>query len=125
MYRAEQGRLPALPALGTHVTPAVCPWQRAQPRESSGLTRLLRGGAQNKQHSYRELPKRWAELGTVYRYERSGTMHGLFRVRGFTQVPLHTPPSPPLCSPRAAPSCCPPPTIPPRFTAMCSYRLPA
>lgn len=36
--------------------------------------------------SYRELPMRWAELGTVYRYERSGTMHGLFRVRGFTQV---------------------------------------
>ena len=37
-------------------------------------------------HSYRDLPLRWAELGTVYRYERSGTMHGLFRVRGFTQV---------------------------------------
>jgi hypothetical protein len=37
-------------------------------------------------HSYRELPIRWAELGTVYRYEKSGTMHGLFRVRGFTQV---------------------------------------
>ncbi|CAI5530948.1 unnamed protein product [Closterium sp. Naga37s-1] len=33
-------------------------------------------------------PHRWAELGTVYRYERSGTMHGLFRVRGFTQVGL-------------------------------------
>lgn len=41
---------------------------------------------QQRQHSYRDLPKRWAELGTVYRYERSGTMHGLFRVRGFTQV---------------------------------------
>ena len=37
-------------------------------------------------YSYRDLPLRWAELGTVYRYERSGTMHGLFRVRGFTQV---------------------------------------
>lgn len=36
--------------------------------------------------SYRELPMRVAELGTVYRYERSGTLHGLFRVRGFTQV---------------------------------------
>ncbi len=36
--------------------------------------------------SYKDLPLRWAELGTVYRYERSGTMHGLFRVRGFTQV---------------------------------------
>ena len=40
------------------------------------------------QHSYRNLPLRYAELGTVYRYERSGTLHGLFRVRGFTQVPL-------------------------------------
>lgn len=38
------------------------------------------------QHSYRNLPLRFAELGTVYRYERSGTLHGLFRVRGFTQV---------------------------------------
>ena len=37
-------------------------------------------------HSYKDLPLRWAELGTVYRYERSGTMHGLFRVRGFTQA---------------------------------------
>lgn len=40
----------------------------------------------NGYYSYRDLPLRWAELGTVYRYERSGTMHGLFRVRGFTQV---------------------------------------
>lgn len=39
--------------------------------------------------SYRELPKRWAELGTVYRYERSGTLHGLMRVRGFTQDDAH------------------------------------
>lgn len=39
--------------------------------------------------SYRELPMRLAELGTVYRYERSGTMHGLFRVRGFTQDDAH------------------------------------
>ena len=38
-------------------------------------------------YSYRDFPLRWAELGTVYRYERSGTMQGLFRVRGFTQVP--------------------------------------
>lgn len=36
--------------------------------------------------SYRDLPLRWAELGTVYRYELSGAMQGLFRVRGFTQV---------------------------------------
>ena len=40
-------------------------------------------------HSYRELPLRWAELGTVYRYERSGVLHGLARVRGFTQDDAH------------------------------------
>jgi hypothetical protein len=40
----------------------------------------------NGYYSYRDLPLRWAELGTVYRYERSGAMQGLFRVRGFTQV---------------------------------------
>jgi len=39
--------------------------------------------------SYRELPMRYAELGTVYRYERSGVMHGLSRVRGFTQDDAH------------------------------------
>jgi threonyl-tRNA synthetase len=39
--------------------------------------------------SYRELPIRWAELGTVYRYERSGVLHGLTRVRGFTQDDAH------------------------------------
>lgn len=39
--------------------------------------------------SYRDLPIRWAELGTVYRYERSGTLHGLMRVRGFTQDDAH------------------------------------
>jgi len=40
-------------------------------------------------HSYRELPLRWAELGTVYRYERSGVLHGLLRVRGFTIDDAH------------------------------------
>ncbi len=40
-------------------------------------------------HSYRDLPLRLAELGTVYRYERSGTLHGLLRVRGFTQDDSH------------------------------------
>ena len=40
-------------------------------------------------HSYREFPFRWAELGTVYRFERSGVLHGLFRVRGFTQDDAH------------------------------------
>ncbi|MDD4318176.1 MAG: threonine--tRNA ligase [Victivallaceae bacterium] len=44
--------------------------------------------------SYRELPLRWAELGTVYRYEKSGTLHGLLRVRGFTQDDAHI-----ICSP--------------------------
>jgi len=42
-----------------------------------------------KLHSYRELPLRYAELGTVYRYERSGVLHGLSRVRGFTQDDAH------------------------------------
>jgi threonyl-tRNA synthetase len=44
---------------------------------------------QTSQHSYRELPLRYAELGTVYRYERSGVLHGLSRVRGFTQDDAH------------------------------------
>jgi len=39
--------------------------------------------------SYRELPLRWAELGTVYRYEKSGVVHGMLRVRGFTQDDSH------------------------------------
>ena len=45
-------------------------------------------------HSYRELPIRLAELGTVYRYERSGVLHGLMRVRGFTQDDAHI-----ICTP--------------------------
>lgn len=47
-----------------------------------------------KQHSYRELPVRLAELGTVYRYELSGALHGLMRVRGFTQDDAHI-----ICTP--------------------------
>ncbi|MFC1655889.1 threonine--tRNA ligase [Patescibacteria group bacterium] len=43
----------------------------------------------NSTRSYRELPFRWTEMGTVYRYERSGTLHGLTRVRGFTQDDAH------------------------------------
>jgi threonyl-tRNA synthetase len=43
----------------------------------------------NSGRSYRDLPLRWAELGTVYRYERSGVLHGLLRVRGFTQDDAH------------------------------------
>ncbi len=48
--------------------------------------------------SYRELPFRWAELGTVYRYEKSGVLHGLLRVRGFTQDDAHI-----FCSPEQMP----------------------
>ena len=48
----------------------------------------------NDVHSYRELPLRWAELGTVYRYERAGALHGLMRVRGFTQDDAHI-----ICTP--------------------------
>ena len=44
---------------------------------------------QSKIHSYRELPIRIGELGTVYRYERGGTLHGMLRVRGFTQDDSH------------------------------------
>ncbi len=43
----------------------------------------------NKPYSYKELPKRFAEFGTVYRYEQSGELHGLTRVRGFTQDDAH------------------------------------
>ncbi|MBE0460981.1 MAG: threonine--tRNA ligase [Candidatus Aminicenantes bacterium] len=43
----------------------------------------------SRQRSYRELPLRWAELGTVYRFERSGVLHGLMRARGFTQDDAH------------------------------------
>ncbi len=49
---------------------------------------------QNSLRSYRELPLRWAELGTVYRYEKSGVLHGLMRVRGFTQDDAHI-----ICTP--------------------------
>jgi threonyl-tRNA synthetase len=48
-------------------------------------------------HSYRELPIRYAEYGTVYRYESSGQMHGLMRVRGFTQNDAHI-----YCAPESA-----------------------
>ncbi len=51
----------------------------------------------DKLRSYRELPVRLGELGTVYRYERSGVMHGLMRVRGFTQDDAHI-----FCTPEQA-----------------------
>ncbi len=49
---------------------------------------------QSSLRSYRELPLRWAELGTVYRFEKSGVLHGLLRVRGFTQDDAHI-----ICTP--------------------------
>ena len=48
----------------------------------------------SRKRSYRDLPLRWAEQGTVYRYEKSGTLHGLLRVRGFTQDDAHI-----ICTP--------------------------
>ena len=51
-----------------------------------------------RQRSYRELPLRMFELGTVYRYERAGTLHGLMRIRGFTQDDAHI-----FCTPEQAP----------------------
>lgn len=50
-------------------------------------------------HSYRDLPLRYAEKGTVYRYERSGVLHGLLRVRGFTQDDAHH-----FCTPKQMPA---------------------
>src|SRR3546814_18422389 len=52
----------------------------------------------SRQRSYRELPLRLFELGTVYRYERAGTLHGLLRIRGFTQADSHI-----FCTPAQAP----------------------
>jgi threonyl-tRNA synthetase len=53
----------------------------------------------SRQRSYRELPLRLFELGTVYRYERAGTLHGLLRIRGFTQDDSHI-----FCTPEQAPA---------------------
>ncbi len=50
---------------------------------------------QSRQRSYRDLPIRYAEFGTVYRYERSGVLHGMLRVRGFTQDDAHV-----FCTPQ-------------------------
>jgi threonyl-tRNA synthetase len=54
---------------------------------------------QSHSRSYRDLPIRYAEFGTVYRYERSGVLHGMLRVRGFTQDDAHV-----FCTPDQAPS---------------------
>ncbi|MGI9077970.1 MAG: threonine--tRNA ligase [Gemmatimonadaceae bacterium] len=53
---------------------------------------------ESKQRSYRDLPIRYAEFGTVYRYERSGVLHGMLRVRGFTQDDAHV-----FCTPSQVP----------------------
>ncbi len=53
---------------------------------------------QSQQRSYRDLPIRMAEFGTVYRYERSGVLHGMLRVRGFTQDDAHV-----FCTPDQVP----------------------
>ncbi len=53
---------------------------------------------QSQQRSYRDLPIRMAEFGTVYRYERSGVLHGMLRVRGFTQDDAHV-----FCTPAQVP----------------------
>ena len=58
---------------------------RAKPMNCPGHIMIYK----SRRHSYRELPVRFAELGTVYRYERSGVLHGMERVRGFTQDDSH------------------------------------
>ncbi|WP_047494599.1 threonine--tRNA ligase [Terriglobus sp. TAA 43] len=58
---------------------------RAKPMNCPGHILIYK----NSPKSYRDLPQRYAEFGNVYRYERSGTMHGLLRVRGFTQDDAH------------------------------------
>jgi threonyl-tRNA synthetase len=58
---------------------------RLKPMNCPGHILIYKSGA----HSYRELPLRYSEFGTVYRFERSGTLHGLTRVRGFTQDDAH------------------------------------
>jgi len=58
---------------------------RLKPMNCPGHILIYKSGA----HSYRDLPLRYSEFGTVYRFERSGTLHGLTRVRGFTQDDAH------------------------------------
>jgi threonyl-tRNA synthetase len=68
---------------------------RVKPMNCPGHILIYR----NRGRSYRELPLRWAELGTVYRYERSGVLHGMLRVRGFTQDDSHI-----FCTPEQLPA---------------------
>ena len=73
---------------GRHV-PADGDGQRHVLHEADELPDALPDLPQSRQRSYRELPLRLFELGTVYRYERAGTLHGLMRIRGFTQDDSH------------------------------------
>jgi threonyl-tRNA synthetase len=68
---------------------------RAKPMNCPGHIMIYK----SKLRSYRDLPLRFAELGTVYRYERSGVLHGMLRVRGFTQDDSHI-----FCTPAQAES---------------------
>jgi len=67
---------------------------RPKPMNCPGHIAVYQSG----QRSYRDLPIRMAEFGTVYRYERSGVLHGMLRVRGFTQDDAHV-----FCTPEQVP----------------------
>jgi threonyl-tRNA synthetase len=75
------------------ITETICipPWSwktknfLLKPMNCPGHILIYKNGL----HSYRELPIRYAEFGTVYRFERSGVLHGLMRVSGFTQDDAH------------------------------------
>jgi threonyl-tRNA synthetase len=68
---------------------------RPKPMNCPGHIAIYQSG----QRSYRDLPIRMAEFGTVYRYERSGVLHGMLRVRGFTQDDAHV-----FCTPDQVPN---------------------
>lgn len=68
---------------------------RPKPMNCPGHICIFQGHSR----SYRDLPIRYAEFGTVYRYERSGVLHGMLRVRGFTQDDAHV-----FCTPEQVPS---------------------
>ncbi|MEI8242832.1 MAG: threonine--tRNA ligase [bacterium] len=75
MEIAEVGEHGARPAEPYYLKPMNCPFH----------IQIY----QSRRYSYRDLPLRWAELGTVYRFEKEGVRHGLLRVRGFTQDDAH------------------------------------
>jgi len=77
---AEEGEHGAKPAEPYYLKPMNCPFH----------IQIYK----SRRYSYRDLPLRWAELGTVYRFEKEGVRHGLLRVRGFTQDDAHI-----FCSP--------------------------